>query len=117
MLIPFISAQYQVSASLLIQQGTQVDDSSYKYPAARVLGDSYATFSIGEKGGYLLPLLAVRPLLRPRGRYCTEPPTLTHLIDRLVQWAGFVASRWRRRGSDHETARKTSDITYFIIWP
>ena len=50
--MPFIRAQYQVSAVLLIQQGTQVDDRRYKYPAARVPSDSYATFSIGEKGGY-----------------------------------------------------------------
>ena len=36
------------------------------------------------------------------------------LMDRLVQWVGFVASRWRRRGAAYEASRR-SDITYFII--
>ena len=47
---------------------------------------------------------------------CIRPAKLPTplIIDRLVQWVGFVASRWRRRGAAYEASRR-SDITYFII--
>ena len=48
---------------------------------------------------------------------CIRPAKLPTplIIDRLVQWVGFVASRWRRRGVPHEAARGRWDITYFIV--
>ena len=36
-------------------------------------------------------------------------------MNSFVEWASFVAGRWRRRGAAHEAVRRRSDITYFIV--
>ena len=38
------------------------------------------------------------------------------LMDRLVQWVGFVSSRWRRRGAANEAARKIIFHIYILLF-